>query len=168
MKVLEPAPLSPPPLLLAAAEWCKPCKMIAPVIDELARKAGGKVVFLKVDVSDAASTPGSGTIVGAWLISNRTRQVDEARELAAAQEVKSMPTLIFFRNGKRVDTIVGADVPALREKVARATAHPLLRVLTAERVLIPALVAYMALPRLLPLLRPQARRAPWLPAFRAS
>ena len=32
------------------AEWCKPCKMIGPVVDELARKAGGKVVFLKVDV----------------------------------------------------------------------------------------------------------------------
>ena len=32
------------------AEWCKPCKMIGPVVDELARKASGKVVFLKVDV----------------------------------------------------------------------------------------------------------------------
>merc|ERR1712232_784328 len=100
------------------AEWCKPCKMIAPVVDELARKASGKVVFLKVDV-------------------------DEARELSAAQGVKSMPTLIFFQNGKRVDTIVGANVPALREKVARACRPPLLRVLTAERVLIPALAAYL-------------------------
>ena len=32
------------------AEWCKPCKMIGPVVNELARKASGKVVFLKVDV----------------------------------------------------------------------------------------------------------------------
>jgi len=136
-----------PPWLLAAAEWCKPCKMMAPVIDELAKKAGGKVVFLKADV-------------------------DEARELAAAQGVKSMPTLIFFRNGKRVDTIVGADVPGLREKVARATAHPLLGALkdmcSSPVLLIPSLVAYLALPRLLPLLRPEARRSTWLPAFRGS
>jgi thioredoxin-like negative regulator of GroEL len=97
--------------------------MIAPVIEELARKAKGKVVFLKVDV-------------------------DEARELAGFQGVKSMPTIHFFRNGKRVDTIVGANVPALREKVGRAMAPALLRSLTAERVLIPGLAAYLLLPRL--------------------
>ena len=117
------------------AEWCKPCKMLTPVVDELARKAGGKVVFLKVDV-------------------------DEARDLSAAQGVKSMPTLIFFRNGKCVDTIVGADVPGLREKVARALANPLIGSLkdmcSSPALLIPSLLAYLALPRLLPLLRPVA------------
>ena len=121
--------------------------MLTPVVDELARKAGGKVVFLKVDV-------------------------DEARDLSAAQGVKSMPTLIFFRNGKCVDTIVGADVPGLREKVARALANPLIGSLkdmcSSPALLIPSLLAYLALPRLLPLLRPEARRAPWLPAFRGS
>ena len=126
------------------AEWCKPCKMLTPVVDELARKAGGKVVFLKVDV-------------------------DEARDLSAAQGVKSMPTLIFFRNGKCVDTIVGADVPGLRERVARALANPLIGTLkdmcSSPALLIPSLLAYLALPRLLPLLRPEARRAPWLPSF---
>ena len=43
-----------------------------------------------------------------------------------------MPTLIFFRNGKRVDTIVGADVPGLREKVARALASGALQFSTYE------------------------------------
>ena len=120
--------------------------MIGPVVDELARKASGKVVFLKVDV-------------------------DEARDLSAAQGVKSMPTLIFFRNGERVDTIVGADVPGLREKVGRALANPVIGTLkdmcSSPAVLIPSLVVYLALPRLLPLLRPEARRAP-LPASRGS
>ena len=50
--------------------------------------------------------------------------MDEARDLSAAQGVKSMPTLIFFRNGERVDTIVGADVPGgqtLSEDAAEGT-----------------------------------------------
>ena len=103
---------------------------------------------------------------------DRVRQVDEARDLSAAQGVKSMPTLIFFRNGERVDTIVGADVPGLREKVGRALANPVVGSLkdmcSSPAVLIPSLVVYLALPRLLPLLRPEARRAPRLPALRGS
>jgi len=100
------------------ADWCGPCKKIAPVFHDLARKAGSKVVFAKVDV-------------------------DQARELSAAQGVKSMPTIQFFRNGKQVDQIVGADKQRLKELVQRATLHPLLRALTGERLLSAAAVLYV-------------------------
>lgn len=102
------------------AEWCGPCKKLAPVIDALARTSASKVVFAKVDV-------------------------DAARELAAAQGVKSMPTLLFFRNGVKVDQIVGADIAGLKERVARAQMHPLMRFLRSERLLAAAAGAYLLL-----------------------
>ena len=67
------------------AEWCGPCKKLAPTLESLARKTpSSKVQFYKVDV-------------------------DEARELAAAKGVKSMPTLQFYRHGKKVQQIVGGN-----------------------------------------------------------
>lgn len=104
------------------AEWCGPCKKLAPILESLAAKTAksGKVKFFAVDV-------------------------DQARELAAAQNVKSMPTILFFRGGRLVNRIVGADVAALKAEVAKATMNPILRNLKSENLMIAAAVAYMTL-----------------------
>ncbi len=65
------------------ASWCGPCKMIAPAIDELAVHYEGKVKIGKVNT-------------------------EEEPELTAEYRVISIPTLIFFKNGKPVDQIIGA------------------------------------------------------------
>lgn len=75
------------------ADWCPPCRMLAPHIDALARELTGSVIVTKVDV-------------------------DEQPGIASRYGVMSMPTLLFFRDGKVVDRIVGALPPAqLRAKV---------------------------------------------------
>lgn len=65
------------------AEWCLPCRVIAPVIEELAEKYSGKIVFIKINV-------------------------DENTITASRYNVTSIPTLMIFKNGKPVDIIVGA------------------------------------------------------------
>lgn len=65
------------------AEWCGPCRMIAPVIEELAREMRGRVVFGKLNVDSNMQT------------ANRYR-------------ISAIPTLLIFKNGKLVDKLVGA------------------------------------------------------------
>ena len=65
------------------AEWCYPCKMIAPIVEELASEYRGRVVFAELNVDESPGT-------------------------AEAFDVMSIPTLLFFRNGKLADRIVGA------------------------------------------------------------
>lgn len=65
------------------ADWCGPCKMMAPVVDELAGEYEGKVKVCKVNV-------------------------DESPNSAARFKVMSIPTIIFLKNGETVDTVVGA------------------------------------------------------------
>ena len=65
------------------AEWCGPCKMIAPVIDQLSLELQGKIKVAKVNV-------------------------DESPQLAGLYNVMSIPTLLIFKNGQAVDQIVGA------------------------------------------------------------
>ena len=65
------------------APWCGPCKMIAPVIDQLSVELQGKMKIAKVNV-------------------------DESPELAGQFNVMSIPTLLIFKGGKPVDQIVGA------------------------------------------------------------
>jgi thioredoxin 1 len=65
------------------ADWCAPCKMIAPIVEELATELAGKVKFAKMDVDANPATPGSYNIRG-------------------------IPTLIIFKNGKAVEQVVGA------------------------------------------------------------
>ena len=112
------------------AHWCGPCKKLSPVLEALARKhrpsgrpgGGGKqggVLFVKVDV-------------------------DQSRELAQEQQVRSMPTLHFYRNSAKVHTIVGADVAAIKAFIKRQTLHPLLRALSGGHVAAVAISAYLA------------------------
>ena len=65
------------------AEWCGPCKLIAPVLDELAGEYEGKVKIAKLNV-------------------------DENPEVASKFRVRSIPTLLFFREGQIVDQVIGA------------------------------------------------------------
>ena len=64
------------------AEWCMPCKALAPVIDELAAEFKGKVRFAKVNV-------------------------DECRDIPAKFGIRGIPTLILFNAGKKVNELVG-------------------------------------------------------------
>lgn len=76
------------------AEWCGPCKMIGPVIDQVSGEVDGQAKVGKVNV-------------------------DEARELAVKYGVKSIPLLLFFKGGEVKDQIVGANVTKemLKEKL---------------------------------------------------
>ncbi len=67
------------------AEWCGPCKMIGPVIDQVATDLEGVAKVGKVNV-------------------------DDAKELALKYNVRSIPLLLFFKNGEVKDQIVGASV----------------------------------------------------------
>ncbi len=64
------------------AEWCGPCKMIAPVLDEIAREQGDKVKVGKVDI-------------------------DKNQSLSFKFNVRAIPTLLFFKNGQVVDQVTG-------------------------------------------------------------
>ena len=66
------------------AEWCGPCKMIGPVLDEIASEKGGSVKICKVNLD----TPGNN-------------------ELAANFSVTSIPTLVFFKDGEQKDQHTG-------------------------------------------------------------
>lgn len=75
------------------ADWCPPCKIIAPYLEELAGEYDGKVTFAKVDVDNS---PGVAMQFG----------------------IRSIPTLLFFKNGKLVDQQIGAlPKPALKQRV---------------------------------------------------
>jgi len=66
------------------AEWCGPCKMIAPVLNELAGEQAGKAVIAKLNI-------------------------DEAPELAARFGITAIPTLIVFKHGQPVTTLRGVQ-----------------------------------------------------------
>ena len=76
------------------ASWCGPCKMLSPVVDELAGQYDGKVKFGKVNV-------------------------DEQPGLAAAYGVQSIPTLILFKNGEAVNKSVGVVPKSSIEQMLR-------------------------------------------------
>lgn len=65
------------------AEWCGPCRMVAPVVKELAEEYGGKAVITKMDVD---SNPATSVKFG----------------------IRNIPTILFFKNGEIIDKQVGA------------------------------------------------------------
>lgn len=82
-----------PVLIDFYADWCGPCKMVAPVLDTLAEKYEGKAKICKVNV-------------------------DEQRKLAISHKVMSIPTLIFMKGGEVVERVTGAlPQAALEEKL---------------------------------------------------
>ncbi|MBE6072242.1 MAG: thioredoxin [Clostridium butyricum] len=64
------------------ATWCGPCKMLAPVLEDLASEMEGKVKIIKVDI-------------------------DESSDLADEFRISSVPTMIIFKDGKQADMMVG-------------------------------------------------------------
>lgn len=65
------------------AVWCGPCRMIAPTIEELAKEYAGKIKVAKLNT-------------------------DENQDIASKYKIMGIPTIMFFKNGERVDQIVGA------------------------------------------------------------
>ena len=77
------------------ATWCGPCRMVAPIIEELATEFEGRVVVGKVDV-------------------------EEEDDLAAQFGIRNIPTVLFIKDGQVVDKIVGATVKANYEEKIKA------------------------------------------------
>lgn len=73
------------------ASWCMPCKMVAPVFENLAKKYKGKILFAKVNV-------------------------DENPEIAERFGIMSIPNFIIFKNGEKIGEIVGAMPEAVLEE----------------------------------------------------
>lgn len=77
------------------AAWCMPCRMIAPMIEELAEKYKGKIVFGKLDVNTNAIT-------------------------AKKFDVMAIPNLLIFKNGKLVDRVIGVQpLPVLESRLKK-------------------------------------------------
>ena len=77
------------------APWCGPCRMVGPVISELAAQYDGKVVIGKCNV-------------------------DDEEDIAAELGVRSIPTILFYKNGEVVDKFVGAAPKAVLEVKIKA------------------------------------------------
>eukprot|EP01010_Urceolus_cornutus_P002232 NODE_2847_length_459_cov_119.529268_g2251_i0.p1 GENE.NODE_2847_length_459_cov_119.529268_g2251_i0~~NODE_2847_length_459_cov_119.529268_g2251_i0.p1 ORF type:complete len:109 (-),score=39.90 NODE_2847_length_459_cov_119.529268_g2251_i0:63-389(-) len=73
------------------ASWCGPCRRIAPQYEALAAEKTD-LVFLKVDV-------------------------DEAADVAQQEEIRAMPTFVFYKNGSRVAETTGANIDNVKEKI---------------------------------------------------
>ena len=75
------------------AEWCGPCRAIAPVLDDLTKESAGRITLAKVNV-------------------------DENPGLAARYGIRSIPTVLFMKDGKVADQIIGAVPKAkIKEKL---------------------------------------------------
>lgn len=73
------------------ATWCGPCRMVAPIIEELAKEYDGKIVVGKCDV-------------------------EECEDLALEYGIRNIPTVLFFKNGEVVDKMIGAQGKAKFEE----------------------------------------------------
>jgi thioredoxin 2 len=87
----------PPVLVDFYADWCAPCRMVAPFVDELARENVGKLLVAKVDT-------------------------DKAPDVAMRYGIRSIPTLIVFSEGREVERSVGFEPERVKGLVQRAVA----------------------------------------------
>jgi len=77
------------------AQWCAPCKMIAPKIEKMSKEDFKDVKFFKVDV-------------------------DENEETAQEQEISAMPTFLFFKKGQKLaDNVMGANEAKIKELIEK-------------------------------------------------
>lgn len=76
------------------ADWCGPCRMLTPVLEQVAKDSIGKVVVAKLDI-------------------------DKNQKVASAYQVTSVPTMILFKNGKEVGRLVGLrDVNGVKQFIS--------------------------------------------------
>jgi thioredoxin 1 len=73
------------------AAWCGPCRMVAPIIEQLADEYAGKLQVGKVDV-------------------------DANQQISMKYNIRSIPSILFFKDGQHVDTVVGAVPKAMLER----------------------------------------------------
>jgi len=82
------------------APWCGPCRMVGPIVEELAGEYDGRLKVAKVNT-------------------------DQDQMTAGRLGIQGIPTLIFFRDGKEVDRVVGAlPKPALKQRIDQVLAAP--------------------------------------------
>jgi len=86
---------SVPVLVDFYADWCAPCKMVAPLVDEVAHQQIGKMLVAKIDT-------------------------DAAPEVAMRYEIRSIPTIIVFNAGEEIERSLGFEPERVREIVERA------------------------------------------------
>ncbi len=87
-----------PVLVDFSASWCQPCKALAPKIDQVAGEYKGKIDVYKIDI-------------------------DNAQETAASFGIQSVPTCIFFREGREVDRFLGnPDLRTVKSHIDRVLA----------------------------------------------
>ena len=87
---------STPVLVDFWAVWCAPCRMIAPVIDEIADSYGSKIKVGKVNVDDNSKTPNK-------------------------YGIRSIPTVMLFKGGQVVDQVIGANAAEIKRIVEQNT-----------------------------------------------
>ena len=78
------------------AEWCGPCRMMTPVLDEVEKELKGKATVAKLDI-------------------------DHSSAIAAKFQVTSVPTLVLFKDGKEIDRLIGVrDAEAIKSFISKA------------------------------------------------
>ena len=87
---------SKPVLVDFWAVWCAPCRMIAPVIDEIAESYGGKIKVGKVNVDDNSKIPNQ-------------------------YGIRSIPTVLLFKDGKVAEQVIGANAAEIKKIVEQNT-----------------------------------------------
>lgn len=77
------------------AEWCGPCRMVGPIVEELAKEYEGQVLIGKMDVDEQVETPNT-------------------------YGIRNIPTMLFFKDGKVVDKQIGATQKSVLEAKVKA------------------------------------------------